>query len=47
MAVRAYYVEELALRQLETALRLYFEGTDFASVVTIGGHRGRNIRKVS
>ena len=37
MAVRAYYVEELALQQLETALRLYFEGTDFASVVTLAG----------
>ena len=46
MAVRADYVEDLALQQLETALRLYFEGTDFASR-HVGGRRGRNIRKVS
>ncbi len=37
MTVRAYYREDLALQQLETALRLYFEGKDFAAVVTLAG----------
>jgi hypothetical protein len=37
MAVRAYYRDELALTQLETALRLFFEGNDFASVITLAG----------
>lgn len=37
VAIRAYYREDLALAQLETALRLYFEGTDFASVITLAG----------
>lgn len=37
MTVRAHYREDLALGQLETALRLYFEGTDYASVVTLAG----------
>ena len=37
MPVRAYYPEELALVQLETALRLFFEGNDFASVITLAG----------
>ena len=35
--VRAYYRKDLALRQLETALRLFFEGSDHASVVTLAG----------
>jgi len=35
VTVRAYYREDLALQQLETALRLYGEGTDFASVITL------------
>jgi len=35
--VRAYYRRDLALAQLETALRLYFEGSDHASVVTLAG----------
>ncbi len=35
MDVRAYYRTDLALSQLETALRLYFEGSDYASVVTL------------
>jgi len=35
--IRAYYREELALRQLETALQLYSEGEDFASVITLAG----------
>jgi len=35
VVIRAYYRAELALSQLETALRLYFEGSDFASVVTL------------
>jgi hypothetical protein len=37
MPIRADYREDLALTQLETALRLYFEGADFASVVTLAG----------
>ena len=37
MSVHAYYREDLALAQLETALRLLFEGTDFASVITLAG----------
>jgi hypothetical protein len=37
VAVRAYYRSDLALSQLETALRLYFEGKDYASVVTLAG----------
>ena len=37
MASREYYLADLALAQLETALSLYFEGRDFASVITLGG----------
>lgn len=37
MTVRAYYRDDLALQQLEVALRLFFEGTDFASVITLAG----------
>jgi hypothetical protein len=37
MPIRADYREDLALTQLETALRLFFEGSDFASVVTLAG----------
>lgn len=37
MPIRAYYLEDLAFKQLETSLRLYFEGVDFASVVTLAG----------
>lgn len=37
MTVRAYYRDDLALQQLETALRIFFEGGDFASVVTLAG----------
>lgn len=37
MAIRAYYRADLALSQLETALRLFFEGVDYASVVTLAG----------
>jgi len=38
MPVRAYYRSTLALAQLETALRLYFEeGADNASVITLAG----------
>jgi hypothetical protein len=37
MSVRAHYVTDLALDQLESALRLYFEGKDFASVITLAG----------
>ena len=37
MPIRADYREVLALTQLETALRLFFEGSDFASVVTLAG----------
>jgi len=37
MTIRAYYVEDLAHQQLETALRLFNEGQDFASVVTLAG----------
>jgi hypothetical protein len=35
--VRAYYRTDLALAQLETGLRLYFDGSDYASVVTLAG----------
>jgi hypothetical protein len=35
--VRAHYRKDLALDQLETALRLYFDGGDRASVVTLAG----------
>lgn len=37
MPIRADYREDLALTQLETALHLFFEGSDFASVVTLAG----------
>jgi hypothetical protein len=37
MTVRAYYRSDLALFQLETALRLFAEGKDFASVITLAG----------
>ena len=37
MAVRAYYRDELALMQLETALHIFFEGNAFASVITLAG----------
>lgn len=37
MTVRAYYRSELALSQLETALRLFAMGNDFASVITLAG----------
>jgi hypothetical protein len=33
----AHYVEDLALKQLETALSLYFDGRDFALVITLAG----------
>ena len=33
----AHDVNDVALRQLETALRLYFEGEDYYSVVTLAG----------
>ena len=37
MPIRADYRDDLALKQLETALRLFFEGEDFASVITLAG----------
>ena len=37
MVIRAYYRKDLALAQLETALRLYFEGGDRGSVITLAG----------
>ncbi len=37
MTVRAYYRSDLALAQLETALRLFAEGEEFASVITLAG----------
>lgn len=37
MPIRADYRDNLALTQLETALRLFYEGEDFASVVTLAG----------
>lgn len=37
MTVRAHYRDDLALAQLETALRIFFEGNDFASVITLAG----------
>lgn len=35
--VKAHYVRDLALDQLEMALHLYFEGGHWASVVTLAG----------
>ena len=35
--VRAYYRKDLALAQLQTALRLYFDGGDRSSVITLAG----------
>jgi hypothetical protein len=37
MSVRAYYRSDLALAQLETALRLFAEGQEYASVITLAG----------
>lgn len=37
MAIRSYYRTDLASIQLETALRLFAEGDDFASVITLAG----------
>ena len=37
MTVRAYYRTDLARSQLDTALRLFAEGKDFASVITLAG----------
>lgn len=37
MAIRADYLDDLALQQLETALRLFNEEEDFASVITLAG----------
>jgi len=37
MPIRADYRDDLALRQLETALRLFYKGDDFASVITLAG----------
>jgi hypothetical protein len=37
MPIRAHFRKDLALAQLETALRLYFEGGDRGSVVTLAG----------
>jgi hypothetical protein len=37
VAGRAYYVEDLALQQLETALRLYAEENNFASAIALAG----------
>ena len=37
MPIHAYYRQDLALKQLETALRLYFEDGDRASVITLAG----------
>jgi len=37
MTIRAYYRRDLALEQLETALRLFAESADFASVITLAG----------
>jgi hypothetical protein len=37
MPVKAYYRDQLALQQLETALSIFFAGEDYASVVTLAG----------
>ena len=37
MPVRAYYRSDLALAQLETALRLFAKGKEYASVITLAG----------
>lgn len=37
MTLRAYYRRDLALAQLETALRLFGERKDLASVITLAG----------
>lgn len=37
MAIQAHEKQQVALMQLETALRLWSEGTDYYSVVTLAG----------
>lgn len=37
MPIKAYYRDELALQQLETAISLFWAGEDYASVVTLAG----------
>lgn len=37
MAIQAFDRKCIALAQLETTLRLYFEGEDYFSVITLGG----------
>ena len=37
MPVRAYYREDLALAQLQTALQLYFDSKERGSVITLAG----------
>jgi hypothetical protein len=37
VAIRAHYRTDLALAQLETALKLYFENGDRGSIVTLAG----------
>jgi len=37
VTIRAYYRSDLALAQLETALKVYFDGSDFAAVITLAG----------
>lgn len=37
MSVRAYFRKDLALAQLQTALRLYFDDEDRGSVITLAG----------
>jgi hypothetical protein len=37
VAIRAHYRQELALKQLETALQLYFANGDRGSIITLAG----------
>lgn len=46
MAIDTYSSEDIALVQLETALRLYAEGDDFFSVITLAGAAEEVLGKV-
>jgi hypothetical protein len=50
VAIRAYYRKDLALRQLETALALFFENGDRGSIITLAGAAdevfGKHLEKI-
>ncbi|WP_263769629.1 hypothetical protein [Propionivibrio soli] len=46
MAIRSHDCRCIALTQLETALRLYFEGSDFFSVITLAGNADEIFGKI-